>query len=86
MDVSRETPDVTTEPKCYDLTNIFVRVDEPTWLGDLLVAGGPRLIRDPDARSLSRTSRFGLPVAGPNEGVLSDWRGPRELRTFKGRY
>ena len=24
MDVSRETPDVTTRPKCYDLTNILV--------------------------------------------------------------
>ena len=24
MDVSRETPDVTTKPKCYDLTNILV--------------------------------------------------------------
>ena len=25
MDVSRETPDVTTKPKCYDLTNLPVR-------------------------------------------------------------
>ena len=25
MDVSRETPDVTTKPKCYDLSNILVR-------------------------------------------------------------
>ena len=25
MDVSRETPDVTTKPKCYDLTDILVR-------------------------------------------------------------
>ena len=25
MDFSRETPDVTTKPKCYDLTNILVR-------------------------------------------------------------
>ena len=24
MDVSRETPDTTTEPKCYDLTNTIV--------------------------------------------------------------
>ena len=24
MDVSRETPDVTTKPKCYDLTNMLV--------------------------------------------------------------
>ena len=27
MDLSRETPDVTTKPKRYDLTNIFVRRD-----------------------------------------------------------
>ena len=26
MDVSRETPDVTTKPKCYDLTNVLVCV------------------------------------------------------------
>ena len=26
MDVSRETPDVTTKPRCYDLTNILVGV------------------------------------------------------------
>ena len=25
MDVSRETPDVTSKPKCYDLTNLLVR-------------------------------------------------------------
>ena len=25
MDVSRETPDVTTKPTCYDLTNILVQ-------------------------------------------------------------
>ena len=25
MDISRETPDVTTEPKCYDLANILLR-------------------------------------------------------------
>ena len=25
MDVSRETPDVTTKPKCYDLSNILGR-------------------------------------------------------------
>ena len=28
MDVSRETPDVTTKPKWYDLTNILVTVDD----------------------------------------------------------
>ena len=28
MDVSRETPDVKTKPKCYDLTDLLVR----TWL------------------------------------------------------
>ena len=26
MDVSRETPDVTAKPKCYDLTDMLVRV------------------------------------------------------------
>ena len=26
MDVSRETPDVTTKPKCYDLTNILYSI------------------------------------------------------------
>ena len=26
MDVSRETPDVTTKPKCYDLSNMLVRM------------------------------------------------------------
>ena len=29
MDVSHETPDVTTKPKCYDLTNI--RVQYVSW-------------------------------------------------------
>ena len=32
MDVSRETPDVTTKPKCYDLTDMLVQalnVEEP---------------------------------------------------------
>ena len=33
MDVARETPDVTTKPKCYDLTKILVRVSPraATW-------------------------------------------------------
>ena len=35
MDVSRETPDVTTKPKCYDLTNILVSQRGPTAWADL---------------------------------------------------
>ena len=30
MDASRETPDATTEPTCYDLTNMLVGYEEPS--------------------------------------------------------
>ena len=35
MDVSRETPDVTTKPKCHDLTNMLVCVFHDTHLPSL---------------------------------------------------
>ena len=36
MDVSHETPDVTTKPKCYDLANMLVRESGAVRLSGLL--------------------------------------------------
>ena len=39
MDVSRETPDVTTKPKCYDLANVLVRRGRPLLMLNELRSG-----------------------------------------------
>ena len=88
MDISPETPDVTTKPTCYDLTNILVRpsvdLKRAGWLGDesmRLQTGRPARLwnrASNAARSWSRLAAYG---EGAERGMRAQLRGTPCLAT-----